>query len=184
MSRQILLCVETNKQARTDYRYIDATIKRFYVNDRKIVYRPIFLETKTKYNAKDKVREINAAIERYPGETSVIYFIDYDDCDRSSETQKLFEKIQDFCRANKYEFVFFVKDVEDVYLRQSVPNDQKVQKAEEFSRKKLIETVDESKLRSNIHRKHTSNILTVLDLFWTKKESDKTVNDGKNKLKQ
>ncbi len=179
MSRQILLCVETNKQARTDYRYIDATIKRFYVNDKKIVYRPIFLETKTKYNAKDKVREINAAIERYPGETSVIYFIDYDDCDRSSETQKLFEKIQDFCRANKYEFVFFVKDVEDVYLGQSVPTDQKVQKAEEFSRKKLIETVDESKLRSNIHRKHTSNILTVLDLFWTKKESDKTVNDSK-----
>lgn len=182
MSRQILLCVETNKQARTDYRYIDATIKRFYVNDRKIVYRPIFLETKTKYNAKDKVREINAAIERYPGETSVIYFIDYDDCDRSSETQKLFEKIRDFCRTNKYEFVFFVKDVEDVYLGQSVPNDQKVQKAEEFSRKKLIETVDESKLRSNIHRKHTSNILTVLDLFWTKKESHKTVNDSKNKL--
>lgn len=97
MSRQILLCVETNKQARTDYRYIDATIKRFYVNDRKIVYRPIFLETKTKkYNAKDKVREINAAIERYPGETSVIYFIDYDDCDRSSETQKLFEKFKIF----------------------------------------------------------------------------------------
>ena len=48
MSRQVLLCVETNKTARTDYKYIDATIKRFYVNDRKIVYRPIFLETKTK----------------------------------------------------------------------------------------------------------------------------------------
>lgn len=62
-----------------------------------------------------------------------------------------------------------MKDVEDVYLGQSVPTDQKVQKAEEFSRKKLIETVDESKLRSNIHRKHTSNILTVRDLFWTKK---------------
>lgn len=55
MSRQVLLCVETNKTARTDYKYIDATIKRFYVNDRKIVYRPIFLETKTKYNAKAMV---------------------------------------------------------------------------------------------------------------------------------
>ena len=36
MSRQILLCVETNKTARTDYKYIDATIKRFYI-------RPLYI---------------------------------------------------------------------------------------------------------------------------------------------
>lgn len=35
MSKQILLCVETNSRARTDYKYIDATIKRFYEDDKK-----------------------------------------------------------------------------------------------------------------------------------------------------
>lgn len=169
MSRQVLLCVETNKTARTDYKYIDATIKRFYVNDRKIVYRPIFLETKTKYNAKDKVKEINDAIKKYPGETSVIYFIDVDDYDVSSETQKLYNNINGYCESNGYELVFFKKDVEDVYLGQSVTKDEKVKRAEEFTRKKLIESVDEANLRSEIHRQHTSNILNVLDLFWTKK---------------
>lgn len=34
MSRQILLCVETNSKARTDYQYINETIHRFYVNDK------------------------------------------------------------------------------------------------------------------------------------------------------
>lgn len=173
MSRQILLCVETNKTARTDYKYIDATIKRFYVNDRKIVYRPIFLETKTKYNAKDKVKEIKDAIKKYPGETSVIYFIDEDDYDVSSETQILYNNIKSYCESNGYELVFFKKDVEDVYLGQSVTKDEKVKKAEEFTRKKLIESVNESNLRSEIHRQHTSNILNVLDLFWTKKNERK-----------
>ena len=49
MSRQILLCVETNSKARTDYQYINETIHRFYVNDPKISYKPIFLESKSMY---------------------------------------------------------------------------------------------------------------------------------------
>ena len=57
MSRQILFCVESNNKARTDYQYIEETLKRFYKVDRKIRYRAIYLGSKTKYNAKDKVRE-------------------------------------------------------------------------------------------------------------------------------
>ena len=99
----------------------------------------------------------------------VIYFIDVDDYDVSSETQILYNNIKSYCKNNGYEFVFFKKNVEDVYLGRSVTKDEKVKKAEEFTRKRLIESVDESNLRSEIHRQHTSNILNVLDLFWTKK---------------
>ena len=66
MSRQILLCVESNNKARTDYQYIESTIKRFYIDDRKIRYRAIYLGSKTKYNAKDKVKEINNNIKKFP----------------------------------------------------------------------------------------------------------------------
>ena len=65
MSRQILFCVESNNKARTDYQYIEETLKRFYKVDRKIRYRAIYLGSKTKYNAKDKVREINKNIIKY-----------------------------------------------------------------------------------------------------------------------
>lgn len=32
MSRQVLFCVESNSKARTDYQYIESTIKRFYID--------------------------------------------------------------------------------------------------------------------------------------------------------
>ncbi len=169
MSKQILLCVETNKKARTDYLYIVATIKKYYIDDRKIIQRPIFLDSKTKYNAKDKVKEINKAIKEFSGETKVIYFIDVDDYNISAETQTLFDNIKHYCKENEYDFVFFYKDVEDVYLGSSVRDDEKVKRAEEFKRKKLIENVKEENLRSDTFRKHTSNILSILDLYWVKK---------------
>lgn len=169
MSRQILLCVETNKRARTDYKYIDATIKRFYKDEKRIIYRPIFLESKTKYNAKDKIKEINANIKKYPGETTVIYFIDVDDYEINPETKSLFDDITDYCAYNQYDFVFFTNDVEDVFLGQQISASEKVKMAEAFTRQKLIETIPEENLRSNSRRKHCSNILNILDKYWTKK---------------
>lgn len=170
MSRQILLCVETNKKARTDYKYIVATIKKYYIDDRKIIQRPIFLDSKTKYNAKDKVREINKAKKEFPGETNVIYFIDVDDYNKSAEAKTLFDTIEKYCKEHGYKLVFFNMDVEDVYLGAQVHKDEKVKKAEEFTRKKLIENVTEAQLRSNSFKQHTSNILNILDLYWTKKQ--------------
>ena len=169
MSRQILLCVETNKRSRTDYKYIDATIKRFYKDEKKIIYRPIFLESKTKYNAKDKLKEIKAWVKQFPGETVVIYFVDVDDYDVDPESRKLYDDIVDYCAANRYEFVFFTNDVEDVYLGKQVGDDEKVKCADEFTRKKLIESVAETNLRSDSRKKHCSNILNVLDRYWNKK---------------
>ena len=58
MNKQILLCVETNSRARIDYQYISETIKRFYEDNRKISYKPIFLGSKTKFNDKGKLKEI------------------------------------------------------------------------------------------------------------------------------
>lgn len=169
MNKQILLCVETNKQARTDFQYIVATIKRFYCDDKKIKYRPIFLDSKTKYNAKDKVKEINNYVKEFPRETSVIYFIDVDDYDASYDTKELFDDIKTYCDKNGYDFVFFTKDIEDVYWGKQVGDNEKVKKVEEFNRKQLINKVDESCLRVDKHKSHCSNILNVLDKYWVRK---------------
>ncbi len=58
MNRQILFCVESKKKARTDYQYIAETIRRFYKDDRKISYKPIFLDSKTRYKDNGKLKEI------------------------------------------------------------------------------------------------------------------------------
>ena len=87
MSRFVVLCVESNGRSKTDYMYINATIKRFYKDDKKIVYRPIFLESKSNYNDRSKVKEINKRVKDFPGQANVIYFVDVDDAGISSEMQ-------------------------------------------------------------------------------------------------
>lgn len=169
MSRQILLCVESNKKARTDYQYIESTIKRFYVDDRKIRYRAIYLGSKTKYNAKDKEKEIYDNIKNFSGETTVIYFVDVDDYDVSYETKKLYDEIKVYCDKKGYEFVFFDKDIEDVYWGKSISDDEKVDKVAVFKRKQLINNVDEMNLQVDSHKRHCSNIMTVLDKYWKRK---------------
>ena len=126
MSRQILLCVETNSKARTDYQYINETIHRFYVNDPKISYKPIFLESKSMYASPKKQKEIGKYIKAYPEDTTVIYFIDLDDYDTNYETKKLFEDIKKYCETHAYELVFFCRDVEEVYLGKRVNDKDKV----------------------------------------------------------
>ncbi len=87
MSRQILLCVETNSKARTDYQYINETIHRFYVNDPKISYKPIFLESKINVCFTEETERNRKYIKAYPEDTTVIYFIDLDDYDTNYETK-------------------------------------------------------------------------------------------------
>ena len=169
MSKQILLCVEANKQSRTDYQYIQAVIKRFYADDRKIVYRPIFMGSKTKYNAKDVVRDVDKRIKEYSGITHVIYFIDTDDYNTSPETRRLYDDIASYCGANGFDLVFFCRDVEDVFIGHQIRDSEKIRQVAVFNRKNIIEDVDASKLRSNEHRLHCSNILNVMDKYWKRK---------------
>lgn len=109
MSRQILLCVETNSKARTDYQYINETIHRFYVNDPKISYKPIFLESKSMYASPKKQKEIGKYIKVYPEDTTVIYFIDLDDYDTNYETKKLFEDIKNIVKRMHMNWYFFAE---------------------------------------------------------------------------
>lgn len=109
MSRQILLCVETNSEARTDYQYINETIHRFYVNDPKISYKPIFLESKSMYASPKKQKEIGKYIKAYPEDTTVIYFIDLDDYDTNYETKKLFEDIKNIVKRMHMNWYFFAE---------------------------------------------------------------------------
>lgn len=169
MSKQVLLCVETNSNSRTDYLYIQSVIKRFYIDDRKIVYRPVFMETKTKYKDKGVVRDINSRIKKFPGETKVIYFIDVDDYEVSYETKLLFDEIENYCKNNGFDFVFFCRDVEDVFWGKPVSD--KVKKAKIFNEKNGISSVNEANLCSLLKKRHCSNILNILDKYWSRKKN-------------
>lgn len=167
--KQILMCLETNERSNTDYVYITCTLERFYEHTKTIKYKPIYLESKSKYQDRKKQKEINNAKRAYSGETAVIYFIDMDEYSVRPEDKKLLDQIKDYCIEKGYDLVFFNKDIEDVYWRQQIPNTEKVEKAAQFRAKRIINNISIDAVSSTTISRHQSNILRILDKYWTRK---------------
>ena len=116
--RQVILCVETNKQANTDVGYIDAVIKQLYQIGTEIKLQYKYFNGKGGYNAPKLLKEIKNDIAALKGTSSseVIYCIDTDKYDSEAEVQKLNTDIENFCHQNGYKFIWFCRDVEEVFL--------------------------------------------------------------------
>lgn len=168
MIKRILCCVETTRQADTDYQYIRETIRHFYVESSKIVIRPIYMESKSRYNSRAVQEQIRKQTMNSK-DTSVIYFVDTDDWDLSAEDEKLLEQIRKYCEKRGYDFVFFCKDVEDVYLGRRISNTEKISAIKRFKSTHAIEDMAEKTLDSKRYQVHCSNIMSVLDKYWIRK---------------
>ena len=92
-----------------------------------------------------------------------------DDYDTSADTKKLLDEIKSYCISNRYEFVFFCRDVEDVYWGKRVNKSEKIRMAASFNEKHQINSIKESQLRRIRYIKNSSNILSILDKYLTKK---------------
>lgn len=169
MNKQFLFCVETNRRANTDYQYIRETLLHFYRESRKNIIRPVYLESKSRYNNNAVMKEIRIKQKAFPGETHVIYFIDTDLSDVSPEARQELEEIRGFCDTNKFDFVFFCRDVEEVFCGSRIPSTAKIRCIEQFKRNHTIQTVEADHLQCEQYHIHCSNILNVLDKYWTRK---------------
>lgn len=170
MAIQMILCMETNKKAATDYVYIKETINRFYICNNKYRLSPIYMNSKSKYNSKDVIKEIKKLTKDYIiGETKVIYCIDTDSYEVDVNHAREFTEIDDYCTRNGYELIWFCHDVEEVYVGKKISDKQKVVEATDFRNKKKIESILEEKLSCIQKRKSVSNILCVLDKYMCRK---------------
>lgn len=170
MAIQLILCVETNKRANTDYIYIFETIKHVYKEDRRITINKVYMGSKTKYKSKEVLRSIKQYTKDFTiGETKVIYCIDTDAYETDIEHKKVFDDISRFCEENGYELIWFCHDIEDVYIGEKISDSRKVQEAGTFRKKNKMDEMDLDQLSGNIKRAHTSNILCVLDKYYSRK---------------
>ena len=126
------------------------------------------MNSKTRYNDKKVVKEIKENQRKSP-ETSVIYFIDTDEYTSNPDDKKMLKLIRDYCNSNHYDFVFFCKDIEDVYLGHRIPDQEKVSEVARFKRQNKIYDVKESSLNRTRYAVHTSNILSILDKHLTRR---------------
>ena len=86
------------------------------------------------------------------------------------EAKKLLDEIRDYCNRKGYELVLFCRAVEDVYWGRPVSGTEKTKMAKDFKKAKRISSVREDFLRKTVPTIHSSNILTVLDKFFIKKD--------------
>ena len=95
MSIQLIIAVEANKESRSDYRYIDPFIKRYFkIGTNKISY--VYMGSKRNYSDKGIKNQITSLINSYrkTGESHVIYCFDTDDFSVSPDHQANDEKIK------------------------------------------------------------------------------------------
>lgn len=169
MGLQLIFVVEANKKSKTDWIYIKETIDRFYKYDEAhLKLSAVYMEGKNKYLVKEK--EVNLLISQYSSTstnnvTKVIYCFDCDDYDSNPVDKEFLEKTQEFCKANNYEYVWFCKDIERVYLGKKVEDGRKNSEAAKFKANKLIDGVSQSRLNGKKISLNMSNILSVLDEF-------------------
>ena len=79
------------------------------------------------------------------------------------------EKINAFCQAHQYKYIWFCRNIEEVYTGKSVAKKEKVDTAEKFRKKRCIEQCGEKKLCQNVYAHGTSNILNVMDELLVRK---------------
>ena len=167
MGLQLVFVVETNKKCNSDWIYIKDTVEHFYEYDRtQIKFSTVYMDGKGKYKSKEKqvaqfVRQYSAMSNA--NHSKVLYCFDCDDYDSNPNDQKFLKEAKQYCDSKGYDFVWFCKDVEQVYIGKRVDDSQKKKEAALFKAKKRINTVDKARLAVDRYRTNTSNIMSVLD---------------------
>lgn len=173
MGLQLIFVVETNKKCKSDWIYIKDTIDRFYQYDQaQIKFSPVYMDGKGKF--KNKEKEISSLISQYTAgnkknQTKVIFCFDCDDYDSKPEDAEFLVNAKRYCDEKGYDFIWFCKDIERVYLGKKVDDSQKKKESATFKAKKLMDAVDKSKLIVKAYRANTSNIMTVIDQYLSRK---------------
>ena len=173
--------VETNSRNKSDYLYVKKYLDTFFESGNNVV-RPIYLGGKDNYKDSSRLKDIKKLISKYQSidrddERAVVFYcIDTDDISRGPDANRNRSKaneIEDFCRRNGYEFIWFHEVIEQSFVGKRVSDNEKGKAAEQFVKRNLG-NLDRSKLRCGSYsecRPGTSNIDAVLNRYFTGKSA-------------
>ena len=173
MGVQYIFVVETNSKCKTDWIYIRDTIERFYQwNQPQIKLSVVYMNGKGNY--KNKEKDIRSLSKQYQSagkgnQSKVILCFDCDEYEKDMYDQQFLNDVRQYCRSMNYEFVWFCKDIESVYLGRSVEDKQKKKESAIFKAQNGIKHVDVNKLLVKNYRMNSSNLMCVLDKCFARK---------------
>jgi len=169
MGLQLIICVETNKKTNSDYIYINATIKFFYkIGLANIKISPVYMDGRGNYSSGKINKRINALINEYKAgsknnESIVIFCFDCDDYDTKPEDKQFLDNAKQYCADNGYRFVWFYKEIENVFWGRTVPDNAKKKEAENFAKKNKIKDLNIDNLKADKYKDGKSNLCSILD---------------------
>ena len=175
MGTQLIFCLETNEQTKSDYIYIRSTMDHFFkMNQTNIKISPVYMNGKYNYNSlkvKKKIEELTKqySVTSNANRSVVILCVDCDDYDIKNEDKLFLKNVEIFCRDNEYRLVWFCKDIEQVFLHDRVRDNEKKKRSEDFRRKGMIEKIDIKSLEASVFQMYRSNLGNVLAEFMESK---------------
>lgn len=167
MGLQLIFVLETNKKCKSDWIYIKETISYFYKIDCRIKLSDVYMDGKGNYQKRrNEIEQLKKQYQRVKGnKTIVLYCFDCDDYDINQDDKVFLDNVKKYCENNGYEFVWFCKDIERVYIGKKVDRHQKKKEAENFKIKRMMDEIDANKLYAKYYQRNTSNLLTILDFY-------------------
>lgn len=169
MGSQFVFVVETNKKCQSDWMYIKDTIEHFYTFDgTQVKLSTVYMDGRGNYKKKEK--DIQSLISQYKAsskknQSKVIYCFDCDNFDMNAEDENFLKNAKQYCEENGYEFVWFCRDIEQVYIGKQVEKSQKRTEAATFKAKKLITNMNADKLLKKNYCVSASNFMNIMDQF-------------------
>ena len=165
MSKQLLFCVETDRRSKTDWVYIKSVIDKYYVIDNSISIKPVYMGGKTNYKRNKVISEIKTLTRQFrqTGSTTVIYCVDTDNWNTDRDRNRELEEVRDYCSEKGYEFIWFCRDVEEVFWGHQIHNSDKTETAKKFRSQNRVDSVPSDSLTEHKMKIGCSNIITVLN---------------------
>lgn len=171
MGQQLLFCVEAKKESKSDWVYIKETIDFFYQKSNELLLKPIYFDGKGNFDRNKIRKQIRERIRGYNrnGTTVVVYCIDTDNIFADPDRVREYETIRKYCDQNNYEFIWFCRDVEEVYWGERVSDSEKVKMSQQFRKNNRIRNIAEETFVATKENRKKSNIVRVLDKYLQRK---------------
>jgi len=167
MSRVIIICVESSKQAGFDDKNIDTIIKYYYGDKNPIRY--VNMDGKGNYKKRNVKQSIDDKSIGFK-EVIVVYAVDLDNFETKIAQQDLNDSIFAYCDRMKYQVIWFHPNIEYVLINKDVDKSQKRLTVSQFTKNNNIEWIDSSYLDATTIKRGYSNILQILDKYLHRKK--------------
>jgi hypothetical protein len=166
MSRVIVICVESSKQAGFDDKYIDNIIKYYYGDKNPIRY--VNMDGKGNYNKRSIKQNIQEKCIGFK-DTVIIFAIDLDYYESNYQQKSMNERVNAYVDQMNYQLVWFYPNIEHVLVGEDIEKSKKRSRVTQFTKNQEITFINSSYLESPIIKKGYSNILLVLDKYLQRK---------------